>query len=292
MIVTNSEASIAIAPGLYLVSTPIGNLDDLTFRAVETLKSVDLIAAEDTRHSHRLLSHYSIDTPRISFHDHNEDAVTPRLLNDLQQGRSIAVISDAGTPLIRDPGYHLVREAQAVNIDVIPVPGCCAAIAALSASGLATDRFVFVGYPPRTQNARQNFLQQIVDDIGTVIMYESSHRVRSCLDDISNIYPPSRTIVVAREITKQHESIRSIKVSEIESFFEDSIYADKGEFVIVLQGKNSKSSKLELDTQTQEMLSLLLTECSVKTAVDLTTKLSGASKKLIYQAALEIQKQA
>ena len=136
--------STSIESGLYLVSTPIGNLADITFRAIDILKSVDLIAAEDTRHSHHLLSHYAIDTACIAFHDHNEDAVTPRLLSDLQQGRSIAVISDAGTPLIRDPGYKLVHEARKLNIPVIPIPGCCAVIAALSASGLPTDRFVFL----------------------------------------------------------------------------------------------------------------------------------------------------
>jgi len=289
---TNSKTADreAISPGLYLVSTPIGNLADMTFRAVEVLNSVDLIAAEDTRHSQALLSHYAIKTPCISFHDHNEDAVTPRLLKNLQHGHSIAVISDAGTPLIRDPGYQLVRHARNLAIGVYPVPGCCAAIAALSASGLPTDRFVFAGYPPRAQSARQGFLQTLVDEPGTVILYESSHRIRNCLSDLMAVFPPSRTVVVARELTKRHESIRALVVSELSSFFLGHDYADKGEFVIILQGKVAQQDE-RLDAQTLETLQLLLAECSLKTAVQLTVKLSGARKKLVYQTALDFQKQ-
>ncbi|HFD10917.1 MAG TPA: 16S rRNA (cytidine(1402)-2'-O)-methyltransferase [Crenotrichaceae bacterium] len=288
MIKSSTAISSPTEPGLYLVSTPIGNLADISYRAVEILRSVDLIAAEDTRHSQRLLSEYAITTTCISFHDHNETTMTPRLLKELQQGRSIAVISDAGTPLIRDPGYQLVHQAQTMKIKVIPVPGCCAAIAALSASGLATDRFVFAGYPPRTQSARQLFLQQLVDETGTVILYESSHRIRSCLSDIACVYPDSRMLVVAREITKRYESIHRIAVSEIDSLFKDDVYADKGEFVLVLQGKKTDVGDV-LDAKTQEILNLLLEECSVKTAVELTAKLSGERKKIIYQTALEIR---
>lgn len=278
----------SIESGLYLVSTPIGNLADITFRAVDILKSVDLIAAEDTRHSHRLFSHYAIDTACIAFHDHNEDAVTPRLLSDLQQGRSIAVISDAGTPLIRDPGYKLVREARSQNISVIPIPGCCAAITALSASGLPTDRFVFVGYPPRTQSARQNFFQQLLSETGTVVLYESSHRIRGCLNDLASVYPVTRIVVVARELTKRHESIRGVMMNDIESLFEDA-YAEKGEFVIVVQGEGAQLVEQVLDQQTQQTLKILMTECSLKTAVDLATQITGVRKKLLYQTALEYQ---
>ncbi len=289
MIDTNAVEKTNIKPGLYLVSTPIGNLADISFRAVEVLKTVNLIAAEDTRHSHHLLAHYAISTACISFHDHNEHLVTPRLIKKLEDGQSIAVISDAGTPLIRDPGYQLVREVRRKNIDVIPVPGCCAAIAALSASGLATDRFLFVGYPPRTQSARQRFFQELLDETGSVIIYESSHRIRSCLHDIGTVYPPDREIVVARELTKRHESIRRVTVSKIESLFEENVYADKGEFVLVLQGKGSQPDEQILDQQTQQTLKILMKECSVKTAVELTAKLSGARKKLIYQTALKLQ---
>ncbi len=292
MIESNINGTSRIEPGLYLVSTPIGNLADITFRAIEILKSVDLIAAEDTRHSHRLLSHYAIETVCIAFHDHNEETATPRLLSDLRQGRSVAVISDAGTPLIRDPGYKLVREARRQNIPVIPVPGCCAAIAALSASGLPTDRFVFVGYPPRTQSARQRFFEQLLSEPGTVILYESSHRVRNCLNDIALVYPASRTVVVARELTKRYESIRGVKISEIESLFEQNAYAEKGEFVIVLQGENTQRVEQILDQQTQQTLKVLMSECSLKTAVDLATQITGVRKKLLYQVALELQDQS
>jgi 16S rRNA (cytidine1402-2'-O)-methyltransferase len=292
MIESNINGTSRIEPGLYLVSTPIGNLADITFRAIEILKSVDLIAAEDTRHSHRLLSHYAIETVCMAFHDHNEETATPRLLSDLQQGRSIAVISDAGTPLIRDPGYKLVREARRLNIPVIPVPGCCAAIAALSASGLPTDRFVFVGYPPRTQSARQRFFEQLLSEAGTVVLYESSHRIRNCLSDIAHVYPPSRIVVVARELTKRYESIRGVKISEIESLFEQNAYAEKGEFVIVLQGEDTQRVEQVLDQQTQQTLKVLMSECSLKTAVDLATQITGLRKKLLYQAALELQNQS
>ncbi len=291
MIESDNVENISIESGLYLVSTPIGNLADITFRAVDILKSVDLIAAEDTRHSHRLLSYYTIDTACIAFHDHNEDVVTPQLLTDLQQGQSIAVISDAGTPLIRDPGYKLVREAHRLDIPVIPIPGCCAAIAALSASGLPTDRFVFVGYPPRTQSARQRFFQQLLNETGTVVLYESSHRVRSCLNDLASVYPASRMLVVARELTKRHESISGVMLGDIESFFEGNPYAEKGEFVIVVQGEGTQSVKQILDQKTQQTLKILMTECSLKTAVDLATQITGVRKKLLYQAALEYQGQ-
>jgi 16S rRNA (cytidine1402-2'-O)-methyltransferase len=280
-----------IESGLYLVSTPIGNLADITFRAIDILKSVDLIAAEDTRHSHRLLSHYAINTTCIAFHDHNEDAVTRRLLSDLEQRRSIAVISDAGTPLIRDPGYKLVREARSLNIPVIPVPGCCAVIAALSASGLPTDRFVFVGYPPRTQSARLSFFQQLLSETGTLVLYESSHRVRRCLNDLASVYPATRMVVVARELTKRHESIQGVTLGDIESLFEQNAYAEKGEFVIVVQGEGAQLVEQALDLQTQQTLKILMTECSLKTAVDLATQITGARKKLLYQAALELRAQ-
>ncbi len=292
MIEPGNVESTPLETGLYLVSTPIGNLADITFRAVDILKNVDLIAAEDTRHSQRLLSHYAIDTACIAFHDHNEDAVTPRLLTDLQQGRSIAVISDAGTPLIRDPGYKLVREARSLSIPVIPVPGCCAAIAALSASGLPTDRFVFVGYPPRTQSARQGFFQRLLSETGTLVFYESSHRVRSSLHDLALVYPASRIVVVARELTKRHESIRSVMLGDIASLFEDNAYAEKGEFVIVVQGEGAQPVEQVLDQQTQQTLKILMSECSLKTAVDLATQITGVRKKLLYQAALEYQNQS
>jgi 16S rRNA (cytidine1402-2'-O)-methyltransferase len=285
------EQPASLESGLYLVSTPIGNLADITFRAVDILNSVDLIAAEDTRHSQRLLSHYAIETACIAFHDHNEDAVTPRLLSDLQQGKSIAVISDAGTPLIRDPGYKLVREARSLNVAVIPVPGCCAAIAALSASGLPTDRFVFVGYPPRTQSARQNFFQCLLGESGTVVLYESSHRVRRCLNDIASVYPATRMVVVARELTKRYESIRGVMAGDIESLFENDAYAEKGEFVIVVQGEGAQPVQQALDQQTQQTLKLLMAKCSLKTAVELATQITGIRRKLLYQEALELQDQ-
>ncbi|MCH9698622.1 MAG: 16S rRNA (cytidine(1402)-2'-O)-methyltransferase [Gammaproteobacteria bacterium] len=276
---------------LFVVSTPIGNIEDMTFRAVKVLQSVDMIAAEDTRHSRRLLNHYGISKSCVAFHEHNETSMTSRLLNELQSGKSIALISDAGTPLIRDPGFQLVRAAKTQEIDVVPIPGCCAAIAALSASGLATDRFLFAGFPPRTQSARQAFLQSLAKETGTVILYESSHRIRECLGTISDVFPGTRQVVIARELTKQHESIQSVNVATITSLFENNPYAEKGEFVILIEGHNPKQTDQTIDQQCQVMLKRLLDECSLKTAVELTTELTGAKKKQIYQMALQLKKQ-
>ncbi len=192
---------------LYVVATPIGNLADFSFRAIEVLKQVDCIAAEDTRHVRMLLQHYGITNKLMSLHQQNEERLIPALLDKLHQGLSIALVSDAGTPLISDPGMPLVRAIKAAHIDVSPIPGACALIAALSVSGLPLNRFEFEGFLPRTSSARKTFFSSKLDCSNTWAFYEASHRILACLQDLLDIFPAEREVVIAREITKLHENI-------------------------------------------------------------------------------------
>ena len=277
-------------PGiLYLVATPIGNLRDFTFRAVDILQQVDLIACEDTRHSRPLLDHYGISTPTAAFHEHNEDATSPRLIERLQRGESIALVSDAGTPLINDPGFPLVRSARAAGIRVVPVPGPCALVAALSASGLPADRFAFEGFLPRKSSARKAALESLRNDSRTLIFYESSHRVAECVADIAAIFPSDRRLVIARELTKLFESIVDTRVGEALAFLESDPNRRKGEFVLVLEGAPDAGGTEEgLTADDERVLRILLEDCSVKTAVSLTVKITGARRETVYRTALRL----
>jgi len=218
---------------LYIVSTPIGNLGDFTFRAVDTLKSVQLIAAEDTRVSGRLLKHYAISTPMLPYHDHNKEQATPGLLRKLEGGDDLALISDAGTPLISDPGFFLVRAVVAQNIEVIPIPGASAMLAALVAAGLPSDRFTFEGFLPR-KKGRQTRFKMLAEDPRTIILYESPHRVARTLRDIVE-YMGDRQVVIAREITKKFEEFIRGTASEIREQLDTR--SIKGEVVIMIGGK-------------------------------------------------------
>lgn len=276
-------------PGiLYLVATPLGNLRDFTFRAVEVLQNVDLIACEDTRHSRPLLDHYGISTPTSAFHEHNEDAVSPRLIERLRGGESIALISDAGTPLINDPGFPLVRSARAKGIRVVPVPGPCALIAALSASGLPADRFAFEGFLPRKSSARKASLEALQGDPRTLIFYESSHRIVESLEDIAAVFPSDRRLVIARELTKLFETIADTRVGEALSLLESDPDMRKGEFVLVLEGAPDVVRGEELAPDEERVLRILLEECSVKTAVSLAVKMTGARRETVYRTALRL----
>ncbi len=270
---------------LYLVATPIGNLADLTFRAVEVLQAVDFIACEDTRHSRPLLDRYNIDKPLTALHEHNEVAASAKLLDRLGQGESMALISDAGTPLVNDPGFPLVRLAVERGVSVVPVPGACALVAALSASGLAPSRFAFEGFPPRTSPARRTLLEGLADDARTLIFYESSHRVLAFVKDIASVLPPQRRIVIARELTKIHETIVRCTITEAIGLIEADPFMQKGEFVVLLEGAPPKP-KDDLTAEQMRVLKLLLEECSVKTAALLAAKITRARKELLYQAAL------
>jgi 16S rRNA (cytidine1402-2'-O)-methyltransferase len=270
------------------VATPIGNLADFSFRAVAVLQAVDFIACEDTRHSRPLLERHGIVKPLTALHEHNEDAASERLLERVARGESMALISDAGTPLINDPGFPLVRLAVALGVPVVPVPGACALIAALSASGLPTDRFAFEGFPPRSAAARRTVLQNLLDDPRTLVFYESSHRVAGFVGDIAQVFPAERRIVIARELTKLHETIARCTVAEAPALMENDPYMEKGEFVVLLQGAVVDSAKHAMTAEQTRVLKLLLEECSVKSAAALTAKITGVKRDLAYQAALRL----
>ncbi|MCQ8127002.1 16S rRNA (cytidine(1402)-2'-O)-methyltransferase [Methylomonas rivi] len=274
---------------LYVVATPIGNLADFSFRAVEVLKQVDLIAAEDTRHAKMLLHHYGINKPLVSLHQHNEEHASQGLIDKIQAGLSIALVSDAGTPLLSDPGLPLVKLAKQEGLDVVPIPGACALIAALSVSGLPVTRFTFEGFPPRTASARKSFFQEKLTDATTWAFYESSHRIQAALEDMADIFPADHEIVIAREITKLHETILKAPLADAVRAVQNDDNMRKGEFVVIVAGRKTEADNRQLNDEQLKILRLLLKECSIKTAVALATEITGQRKKLLYQAALEIQ---
>jgi len=276
-----------VSPGtLYLVATPIGNLADITQRAISVLAQVDIIAAEDTRHSQRLLSHLGIKSKLLAYHEHNEDRMTPKLLDELASGKSIALISDAGTPLISDPGYRLVTQAHDRSIDIVPVPGVCAAIAALSAAGLATDSFTFEGFPPAKQGARLHFLEQLAAQQRTMIFYVSCHRIIETLKDMQAVFGDDRRVTFARELTKTFETIKRAELSDLVSWVEGDENQRKGEIVLVVEGEIADAT----DTaQVDQYLSILLTELPVKQSVSLVVKMTGENKNDVYKRALELK---
>jgi 16S rRNA (cytidine1402-2'-O)-methyltransferase len=274
---------------LYVVATPIGNLGDLSSRAIETLKQVDLIAAEDTRHARPLLQHFGINKPLQSLHQHNEEHIARHLVERIQAGESIALISDAGTPLLSDPGLPLVQLAREQDIEVSPIPGACALIAALSVSGLALSRFSFEGFLPRTSSARKSFFEHKLSDSSTWAFYESSHRIQACLEDMITVFPSHHTLVIAREITKLHETIVKDSLAEILLRVRSDENMRKGEFVVVVEGMQETAQDNAVNQEEIRILSLLLKECSIKTAAALAADITGQRKNLLYQAALEIQ---
>jgi 16S rRNA (cytidine1402-2'-O)-methyltransferase len=274
---------------LFVVATPIGHLDDMTYRAIDVLKSVALIAAEDTRQSAQLLKHYNITTPLTACHDHNENNKIDYLIEKLQSGENMALISDAGTPLISDPGFKLVRAAQEKGIRVIPVPGACAAIAALSAVGLPSDRFSFEGFLPSKSSQRLAQLEKLKDETQTLIFYEAPHRILDSIKDMAKVFGLERPVGFAREITKTFETIKKMTLGELVTFIEADHHQQKGEIVVVIGGsiqqKDIDQEKLD------QLLSRLLQDLSVKAASQLAADLTGIKKKVAYQRALELQSQ-
>lgn len=271
---------------LYIVATPIGNLQDMSLRAIEVLQNVNYIAAEDTRHSLPLLQHFAISTPIIALHQYNERQRAQELLLRLQDGASIALISDAGTPLISDPGYFLVSEARLANIPVVPIPGPCAAITALSAAGLATDRFNFEGFLPAKTQARTQQLELLRTETRTLIFYEAPHRIVETLQDMEKIFGSSRRAVLARELTKKYETFRAGTLAELSSFVQTDANQQRGEIVVVVEGATEVLPAVE---ETDRLLTILLTELPLKQAVDLATKISGGRKNELYQRALKMK---
>ncbi len=276
---------------LYVVATPIGNLADFSGRAVEILQQVDLIAAEDSRHVKILLQHFGISNQVVSLHQHNEEKMAPELIHKIQQGLSVALVSDAGTPLLNDPGMPLVRLARGQGIEVSPVPGACALIAALSVSGLPLSRFTFEGFLPRTRSARKSFFQEKICDTATWVFYESSHRIQASLEDMVDVFPADREIVIARELTKLHETIIKDRVINVLSRIQNDPNMRKGEFVVIVDGYKESTVRSKISDDDIRILTVLMTECSLKTAVSLAVEITGQRRKLLYQAALKMGKE-
>jgi len=272
---------------LFIVATPIGNLDDITFRAVEILKSVDLILAEDTRHSQKILSHFDIKTPISAFHDYNEREKCTTVIDKLKQGVSIALISDAGTPLISDPGYVLVSAAKKNSVNVVPIPGPSALIAALSASGVPSDSFSFFGFLPSKQNARIKTLKTFISRPETIIIYESPKRILAALKDMLFVFGEAREVCLAKELTKTFETILTTNIPNLISYIASDPNHQKGEFVLLISS-SGKKKQLELDQQLDNLLSVLCSEMGASKAAKLAAKITGIDKKYCYQRAIEL----
>jgi 16S rRNA (cytidine1402-2'-O)-methyltransferase len=258
----------------------------MSTRAVEILSEADLIAAEDTRHSQPLLRHFGIATPCIAYHEHNERQLSPELISRLQGGESIALISDAGTPLISDPGYHLVSQARQADCQVIPVPGPNALISALSAAGLPTHRFRFEGFLPAKSAMRRSRLQTLVRETATLVFYESAHRIRESLQDMSEIYGADRQAVIAREMTKIHETIHGANLAELHQWVCTQKEQQKGEFVIIVHGAMESITDDNI-AEYQRILDILLEEMPLKQAVSIATRITGAKRNLLYDLAVK-----
>ena len=281
---------MSIVPGiLYIVATPIGNLEDMSPRAVKVLGAVDLIAAEDTRRSRPLVARYGIGTRLASFHEHNEQRVREALLTRLSQGASVAVISDAGTPLISDPGFTLVRAAHEAGIPVSPIPGPTAAMAALSASGLPTDRFVFEGFLPRNPAQRRERLKSLRAEQRTLIFYESSHRILATLADLVDQFGALRRGVVARELTKVHETIIADELAALQQRLRDEPDQRKGEFVLLVAGREGASDASGEQAELRRVVGVLLDEdLSVKRVAALAARITGRGRNEAYRLALQL----
>lgn len=276
----------AAAGILYVVATPIGNLADMVPRAIETLQTVAIIAAEDTRHSARLLAHFDIKTPAVAYHDHSDEQRTVQLLARLSGGESVALISDAGTPLVSDPGYRLVRSAREAGIQVVPIPGACAMVAALSAAGLPSDRFAFEGFLPAKETARRTQLQMLESDPRTLVFYEAPHRILETLQDMLVIFGAEREVVVAREITKTFETIKGGKLAEIAAWVAADSNQQRGEIVLLVRGAIRVDTG-EMSPEQERVMRVLLEELPVKQAATIGAKLTGLKKNFLYQWALD-----
>lgn len=273
--------------GLYIVATPIGNLGDMTGRAVEVLRAVDLIAAEDTRHSQRLLQHFAIDNRLMAYHDHSDERAQHRIEDILAAGGSVALISDAGTPLISDPGYRLVRDLQAQGYPVRPVPGPSAAIAALSVCGLPTDHFRFEGFLSAKAGARANQLEQLQAESATLVFYEAPHRIADTLAAMSAAFGPEREAVLAREITKTFETVRRAPLQALVAFVREDSNQQKGEIVLIVAGK--PRGEAELDAPTSKLLRRLAQELPAKKAAAVVADCTGLRKKDLYNYLLSVK---
>lgn len=281
------HSSTDVRGTLYIVATPIGNLDDFSKRGQEVLKSVNYIAAEDTRHTKKLLNHFNIENRLFSLHDHNEKDKAQYIETLLAAGDNVALVSDAGTPLISDPGYHVVSYLRAQGFAVSPVPGACAIIAALSASGLPTDKFFFQGFLPAKSNARKDIMATWKQQSGTVIFYESTHRIYASITDIKTVFNDDVKLVIAREISKTFETFLQGTPTDVLSLFDQDHNQMKGEFVVMLDYHPEEDVNQEQEEQ-KRILSILLEDLPVKQAAQMAAKITGQKKNQLYQLALTL----
>ncbi len=287
---TDDRETIRCPSGLYVVATPIGNLDDITLRAVKTLDGVDLIAAEDTRHTTRLLSHYRIRTPLISCHEHNESQRAPQMIDKIRSGAAVALVSDAGTPSVSDPGYRLVRAALQHGLEVFPIPGVSAAITALCVSGLPTDAFVFLGFAPRKKGKRRELLESLVAESRTLIFYESPRRVAAFLEEIHAVMG-DRPAVLAREMTKLHEEFIRGSLSEIQAMLADRLEV-KGECTLLVDGLRETDSICDADLAEALCHALAQPGARVSSLSKALARQYRLPRKKVYEMALNVQNEA
>jgi 16S rRNA (cytidine1402-2'-O)-methyltransferase len=271
---------------LFVVATPIGNLEDLSPRARQTLENVDLIAAEDTRHTGRLLSHFNVKTPLFALHDHNEEKVVAKLIAELAGDKSIALVSDAGTPLISDPGYRLVAAAHTNAIRIVPVAGPCAVTVALSAAGLPTDRYCFEGFLPAKQKARRDKLAALKSETRSIVLYESVHRIRDCLADLVDVFGADRNAFIGRELTKLHEQCVQATLGDLLRQLDEGDIVSKGEFVVVVTGSDEQqTSSFEVDLLLKELMAYL----PPKDAAKVAARVTGNKRNELYERLLQLQ---
>jgi 16S rRNA (cytidine1402-2'-O)-methyltransferase len=293
--VTNPRTGLPAAGTLYVVATPIGNLSDLSPRAADTLKTCDLIAAEDTRHTGILLKHFQIGTPQLSLHEHNESARAAEIIALLREGKSIALVSDAGTPAISDPGFELVRAVAATGMNVVAIPGPCAAIAALSIGALPTDRFCFEGFLPTRGAARLTRLKSLATEPRTLVIYESPHRVRETLEDCMKAFGETRAATVVREATKLHETTYRGSLRELLDKSSTDADFSRGEIVLIIGGASQAESgdeDLEAKSRLDKVLIALLAELPLKQAARLAAQITGARDNETYKRALFLKEQS
>ncbi|RMG28803.1 MAG: 16S rRNA (cytidine(1402)-2'-O)-methyltransferase [Gammaproteobacteria bacterium] len=275
---------------LYVVATPIGNLGDFSPRACATLAEADVVAAEDTRRTRRLLQHFGIHTPLVSLHEHNERRRLPELIERLAQGASVALVSDAGTPLLSDPGFLLVRQARQCGVRVSPVPGPSALVAALSIAGLPTDRFAFEGFPPARPAARRRAFTALAEEPRTLVFYESSHRILESLADMAACFGAERQGLLARELTKRFEESRLDTLSGLRAWLQEEPQRVRGEFVVVVAGCTERSAEEAEQEAVDRTLEVLLRHLPVKQAAAIAAELTGEARNRLYARALELER--
>ena len=283
---TDNKTLPTEVPTLYIVPTPIGNLGDITQRAIEVLSNVDLVAAEDTRHTGKLLSHFSIQTKTFALHDHNEQQKAQVLVDKLLAGHSIALVSDAGTPLISDPGYHLVTQCRQAGVKVVPLPGACAVITALSASGLPSDRFSFEGFLPAKSKGRKDKFLEIAKVERTCVFYESPHRILDSLDDMLEILGPDREVVLARELTKTFETIQGMPLGELVEWVKSDSNQQRGEMALLIHGYRVSEDD-SIPEEVKRTVTILTKELPLKKAAAMAAEIYNLKKNALYKWGVE-----